>query len=185
MHTYLILLRGINVSGKKLIKMEDLRSLLTEAGFYNVQTYIQSGNVLLDTPEAIPEKTEQKITTILLDKYGFEVPVVAVSETGLLDVFNKNPYLNEPAVPVKQLYVAFLATEPKAENISRLEPDFVYPDTFQLSEDRRAIYLYYENPAGNSKMSNNWIESKLKVTATSRNWNTVTKLIDLFQARRN
>lgn len=185
MYTCLILLRGINVSGKRLIKMEDLRNLLTEAGFYNVQTYIQSGNVLVDTPESEPEKTEQKVTALLLEKYGFEVPVVAVSETALLNVFNKNPYLEEPVVPIKQLYVAFLATKPETGNISRLEPDFVYPDTFRLSEDRRAIYLCYENPAGNSKMSNNWIESKLKVTATSRNWNTVTKLIGLFEARKN
>ncbi|UUC45410.1 DUF1697 domain-containing protein [Flavobacterium cerinum] len=185
MHTHLVLLRGINVSGQKIIKMEDLRNLLTEAGFENVQTYIQSGNIFVDTPEANPEKIEQQITALLLEKYNFQVPVVAVSEESLLQIFHNNPYLNEFAMPVKQLYVAFLATEPLPENESKLDPNFVQPDTFRFSEDRRALYLCYENPAGNSKMNNNWIENKLKVTATSRNWNTVTKLIGLFEARKN
>ncbi|HRB70314.1 MAG TPA: DUF1697 domain-containing protein [Flavobacterium sp.] len=185
MHTHLILLRGINVSGQKIIKMEDLRKLLTEAGFSNVQTYIQSGNVFVDTPESDPEKIEKQVTTLLMEKYAFQVPVVAVSENSLLRVFRHNPYLNEPDIPVKQLYVAFLATEPTAENSTRLEPEFVQPDTFQMATDRRALYLNYVNSAGNSKMTNNWIEGKLKVTATSRNWNTVTKLMALFESRKN
>ncbi|MEO4004728.1 DUF1697 domain-containing protein [Flavobacterium sp. CAU 1735] len=184
MYTHLILLRGINVSGQKIIKMEDLRNLLAEAGFSNVQTYIQSGNVFVDSSESDPEKIEKQVATLLLEKYAFQVPVVAVSESSLLRIFTQNPYLNEPAVPVKQLYVTFLATEPTAENSLRLEPEFVHPDTFQMATDRRALYLNYVNLAGNSKMNNNWIEGKLKVTATSRNWNTVTKLIALFESRK-
>ena len=184
MYTHLILLRGINVSGQKIIKMEDLRNLLTAAGFSNVQTYIQSGNVFVDTPESNPEKIEKHVTTLLMEKYAFQVPVVAVSENSLLHVFTHNPYLNEPDVPVKQLYVAFLATQPTAENSLRLELGFVYPDTFQIADNQRAVYLNYVNSAGNSKMTNNWIESKLNVTATSRNWNTVTKLMALFESRK-
>jgi len=184
MHTHLILLRGINVSGQKIIKMEDLRNLLAAAGFSNVQTYIQSGNVFVDTSESDPGEIENKVTALLLEKYDFQVPVVAVSERQLLDVFTANPYLSEPIVPVKQLYVAFLATEPTAENTARLEPEFVQPDTFQIANNRRAVYLNYVNSAGNSKMTNNWIENKLKVTATSRNWNTITKLITLFESRK-
>lgn len=182
MYNHLVLLRGINVSGQKLIKMEELRNHLTDNGFQNVQTYIQSGNVFVTTAEADPNVVEQQVAALLLDKYGFQVTVVAISEAGLKKVFMNNPFLADAAIGLKQLYVAFLSEVPQQENVGKLDASFVHPDTFTMGD--RALYLCYHNNAGNSKMTNNWIENRLKVTATSRNWNTVTKLVALFEARK-
>ena len=181
MKTHLALLRGINVSGQKLIKMEDLRSLLESAGFKNVSTYIQSGNVFVDTDETSKAKVADKIKNIIKEKYGFDVGILILGLADLKKTVKDNPFLKDADVNLKQVYVAFLSDSPQAENIDKFR-QFDVQDDIALLEGN-IMYLKYAIGAGQTKLSNALIENKLKVVSTSRNWNTTLKLLEMFEAR--
>ncbi len=182
MQTHLALLRGINVSGKKLIKMKDLRNLFEQSGFENVKTYIQTGNVIFDSKENSREKLAQKIKDLIFGHYGFDVGIVMLNEKALAKAISENPFVNESNVDMKQLYVAFLSEEPSEENHERMKQANIDNDIAMLSGE--VMYLKYDANAGNSKLSTNLIENKLNVTATSRNWNTTLRLLDLLKERK-
>ena len=178
MTKWIILLRGINVSGQKKIIMSELRTLLANNGFNNVATYIQSGNIICDrsTPQK-PAFIKDKIQDMIRTHYGFEVDVFVIDPEWLAEVAVKNPYLQEPDIDQKQLYLAILSKVPATENLIRLQ-DFDAPEDDYIL-DHSVIYLRYTNGAGKAKLTNNLIETKLKVKATRRNWNTVMKLLAL------
>ena len=177
MATYISILRGINVSGKKKILMADLRALYESLGFTNVRTYIQSGNVIFEsnTKESDAAKV-QKIATAITEKYGFEVPIMLRTAAEFEAVINTNPFFKEDNVDPKKLYITFLAERPTAENLAKLADVNYPPDQFQLIG--KTIFLYCEK-YGRTKLSNTFFERKLKVTATTRNWKTVNKLFAL------
>ncbi len=172
---YIALLRGINVSGQKKILMADLRELLSN--FNNVQTYIQSGNVIFESGNQKIKELEQQIHTIILKKYGFEVPVIVKTVKEWKYAFNNNPFLKESTIDTKQLYVTFLSEIPSEENVQIMNQLDFSPDEFIIKNN--LIYSRYPNGAGRSKMTINIFERKLNVNATSRNWNTVSKLLTL------
>jgi len=171
---YIALLRGINVSGHKKILMADLRELLSKNGLKNVQTYIQSGNVIFESDEN-PTELSKKISTYIYSKYNFEVPVLITKAAKFEFALKNNPYIKEDSeVDTKKLYVTFLSDTPTKERaVALLELDFS-PDRFILLGD--LIYSLFSNGAGRSKMTLNVFEKRLKVSATSRNWNSVNKL---------
>ncbi|PHR72831.1 MAG: hypothetical protein COA67_03785 [Lutibacter sp.] len=175
MSKYIALLRGINVSGQKKILMADLRELLSS--FRNVKTYIQSGNVIFESDTKNVKKLAQYIKDKIHKKYGFEVPVIVKTTEELLQTFNNNPFLKESAIDIKQLYVTFLSETPSKENVKIMNQIDYSPDIFVIQNN--LIYSCYPNGAGRSKMTINVFEKKLEVSATSRNWNTVTKLLTL------
>lgn len=182
MKSYVALLRGINVSGQKLIKMETLRKVMEDFGFQNIKTYIQSGNILFDTTGNItPETLEKQIHDLIEAHFGFDVSVVVTGREMLQWISVNNPYLKEKEIDLKKLYITFLGSEPSKENIQALLNANFEPDEIILKG--RIIFMKYNNPAGNSKLSNKLIENKLKVTATARNWNTTLKLLALFEER--
>jgi uncharacterized protein (DUF1697 family) len=181
MKTHLVLLRGINVSGQKLIKMEDLRQLLEAAGFKNVSTYIQSGNVFVDTDETSKAKVADRIKQAIKEKYGFDVGILVLGLAELKEKVANNPFVAEPDVDLKQVYVAFLSDNPTSENIEKFRQFDVQNDIAVIKGD--VIYLKYAIGAGQTKLSNALIESKLKLVSTSRNWNTTLKLLGMFEAR--
>ncbi len=175
-------MRGINVSGQKLIKMEDLRELMKSAGFENVQTYIQSGNIVFDSKETSKEKTGGKIKELIKGKYGWDVGILMLDHADLAKAIKENPFLKEKDVNLKQVYVAFLSEEPKTENIEKFAAANVENDVAVI--DGTVMYLKYFHGAGKTKLTNALIENKLKVTATTRNWNTTLKLMDMLDARK-
>lgn len=182
MKSYVALLRGINVSGQKLIKMETLRKVVEDFGFQNVKTYIQSGNILFDASgNPTPELLEEQIHELIKTHFGFDVSVVVTDREMLQWVSKNNPYLKEKDIDLKKLYITFLGTEPAKENIEALQNASFEPD--EIIINKRIIFMKYNNPAGNSKLNNKLIENKLKVTATARNWNTTLKLLALFEER--
>lgn len=181
MTTHLALLRGINVSGHNMIKMEALKATLEAIGFQNVQTYIQSGNVFVDTEEESASKVGFLIRQEIFKVFGHEVPVVVVSKEDLAVCFKNNPFLKEKDVDTKKLYVAFVSTVLKSENINDLKISQFKPD--EASIDGNRIYIKYAVGAGKTRFDQKYIEKKLNVTATIRNWNTVTQLLTLFEAR--
>ncbi len=181
MQTHLALLRGINVSGHKMIKMEALKIALEKIGFQNVQTYIQSGNVFVDIDEENQAKVGFIIKLEIQKTFGHDVPVVVIAKQDLELCLLNNPYLKLKDFDTKKLYVAFLSKELKPENINDLKISNFKPDEAVIDESR--IYIKYDIGAGKTKLDQNYIEKKLNVIATIRNWNSVSKLIEIFEER--
>ncbi len=176
MNTYIAILRGINVSGHKMIKMPQLVTLFESLHFKNVMTYIQSGNVVFQDNSSDIKRLEKKIEEKIAEQFGFEVPVMVKEKNELISVIENNPFVNTRAVDLSKLHVTFLSQNPEQSNINKIEPDKYKPDEFVISG--AAIYLFCPGGYGNTKLNNNFFESKLKVTATTRNWKTVNELVN-------
>ncbi|TRX16501.1 DUF1697 domain-containing protein [Flavobacterium franklandianum] len=181
MTTHLALLRGINVSGHNMIKMEVLKSALEAVGFQNVQTYIQSGNVFVDTEKENAAAVGFKIKQEIFKAFGHEVPVVVIGKTDLEACFKNNPFLKEANLDIKKLYVAFISTTLRSDSLNDLKMSQVKPD--EASIDSSRIYIKYDVGAGKTRFDQKYIEKKLSVTATIRNWNTVTQLLKMYEER--
>ena len=181
MTTHLALLRGINVSGHNMIKMEALKTTLEAVGFQNVLSYIQSGNVFVDTDEENPAAVGFKIKKEIFKAFGNEVPVVVIGKVDLEACFKNNPFLQEKDSDIKKLYVAFISTTLRSDSINDLKISQFKPD--EASIDNSRIYIKYAVGAGKTRFDQKYIEKKLNVTATIRNWNTVMQLLQLFEER--
>lgn len=173
MPTYISILRGINVSGQKKILMADLTELYKSLKFKNIVTYIQSGNVVFNTSIKSYNEISAKIFKAIFKKYGFEIPVLVRTIAEIEKVIVENPFKSESE---ERLYVTFLDQMPVKENIGKLKTIDFPPDKFILND--KTIYLHCLS-YGNTKLSNNFFENKLKVTATTRNWKTVNKLAEI------
>ena len=178
MTTHLALLRGINVSGHNMMKMDALKIMLENIGFQNVITYLQSGNVFVDTDEENASKVGFMIKQEIFKVFGHEVPTIVISKEDLELCFKNNPYLKEKDVDTKKLYVAFVSVALKSENINDLKISQFKPD--EASIDGNRIFIKYAVGAGKTRFDQKYIEKKLNITATIRNWNTVTNLLNLY-----
>lgn len=176
MQTYIALLRGINVSGQKIIKMAELRVHLEKAGLHEVQTYIQSGNIIFKHNNSPAELTKTIIDTIQ-SKYGFEVPTLVITADYIKEVLDNDPYTKNPDINPDRVYYTLLAETPKEENIAKLKEYDYPPEEWILGN--KVIYFHSPNGAGNAKFSNNFFENKLKVQATTRNLKTMIKLLEM------
>lgn len=181
MTTHLALLRGINVSGHNMIKMDALKTTLENIGFQNVKTYIQSGNVFVDTHEDNPSKVGFLIKQEIFKVFGHEVPVVVIGREDLESCFKNNPFLKENELDSKKLYVAFISIALKNESINDLKISQFKPD--EASIDASRIYIKYAVGAGKTRFDQKYIEKKLNVTATIRNWNTITELLKMYEEK--
>ena len=181
MTTHLALLRGINVSGHNMIKMEALKTTLEAIGFQNVQTYIQSGNVFVDTEEENATAVGFKIKQEIFKVFGHEVPVVVIGSADLEACFMNNPFLKEKDVDIKKLYVAFISATLQSTSMNDLKISQFKPD--EASIDASRIYIKYAVGAGKTRFDQKYIEKKLNVNATIRNWNTVTQLLKMYEER--
>ncbi|WP_396161361.1 DUF1697 domain-containing protein [Flavobacterium sp.] len=178
MKTHLALLRGINVSGHNMIKMDTLKNLLENAGFQNVRTYIQTGNVFIDSEEDQAASVGFKIKQEIFKVLGLDVPVVMISKSDLQACFTNNSFAMEKECDFKKLYVAFVSKELQGSAINDLKISQFKPDEAQIDGNR--IYIKYAIGAGNTRLDQKYIEKKLNVIATIRNWNTVINLLALY-----
>ena len=179
MTTHLALLRGRNVSDHSMIKMEALKTTLEAIGFQNVQTYIQSGNVFVDTEEENAAAVGFKIKQEIFKVFGHEVPVVVIGSADLEACFKNNPFLKEKDIDTKKLYVAFISTTLQSTSMNDLKISQFKPD--EASIDGNKIFIKYAVGAGKTRFDQKYIEKKLNVTATIRNWNTVTQLLKMYE----
>ncbi|MCF8321440.1 MAG: DUF1697 domain-containing protein [Flavobacterium sp.] len=179
MHKHLALLRGINVSGHNMIKMDVLKSTLENLGFQKVQTYIQSGNVFLESDEVSAAKIAFIIKQEIYKVFGFDVPILVISKADLEACFVNCKFLKEKDVDLKKVYVAFVSKELKAENINDLKMSQFKPDEVQIDSTR--IFIKYHIGAGKTRLDQKYIEKKLNLTATIRNLNTVTQLLKMYE----
>ncbi|MFP2997490.1 DUF1697 domain-containing protein [Spongiivirga sp. MCCC 1A20706] len=174
MKTYVALLRGINVSGQKKILMADLRSILEENGLNNVKTYIQSGNIVFNTRDIKPDELAWKIKQCILSRYGFEVPVLVRTKQQLETILRKSPFKGEK---LTKSYFTILHSRPKPELIQ--EVSNLHYEKEEIFVTPECVYGFCEIGYGKAKFSNNLFERKLKVAATTRNYRTMVKLIEL------
>ncbi len=178
MKRHLALLRGINVSGHNMIKMEALKTTLEIIGFTNVVTYIQSGNVFVEADEESGFSVGFKIKQEIYKTFGHEVPVIVIGKQDLESCLTNNPFLKEKEVDTKKLYVAFLSKEMSSTAINELKISQFKPDEAVVDGNR--IFIKYDVGAGKTRLDQKYIEKKLNVVATMRNWNTVNKLLEMF-----
>ncbi|WP_395063723.1 DUF1697 domain-containing protein [Flavobacterium sp.] len=176
---HLALLRGINVSGHNMIKMDALKTTLEAIMFTNVETYIQSGNVFVETEEESAFGVGFKIKQEIFKTFGHEVPVIVIGKNDLEFCFKNNPFLKQKDVDTKKLYVAFISKELSSSAINELKISQFKPDEAVIDGNR--IFIKYDIGAGKTRLDQKYIEKKLNVTATIRNWNTVTKLLELYE----
>ncbi|MGJ8590979.1 MAG: DUF1697 domain-containing protein [Aquaticitalea sp.] len=174
MKTYIALLKGINVGGHKKVPMAELRKLLTESGFKDVQTYIQSGNVVFQASEQNIQKIEASIHNAILDKFGFEVSVLVTTGMDLKQIFETSPFSEEKK---KASYFMMLHDTPSDSLIKEASEKVYEDEEYQIIKN--CIYVYCEKGFGQAKFNANYFERKLKTFATARNYNTMLKLVSL------
>lgn len=174
MKKYISILRGINVGGHKKIKMAALRQMFTDLGFINVHTYIQSGNVIFSSESSDNQKLEKMIVGKIKQTFGFDVPVIILSADELTTTLNSNPFIKDNSKDLSYIHITFLSEKPEPDLLKKIADTNFTPDEFVNID--RAVYLYCPTGYGNTKLTNTFFESKLKVTATTRNLNTATEL---------
>lgn len=172
MKRYIALLRGINVGGHKKLKMADLKLLFEDLGFENVTTYIQSGNVVFAAKNG--NNLEGKISKEIEKRFGWEVPVLVKSSDKVNKILRDCPFEETKKT---EAYFMLFAAPPKIELMEAIA-NLSYPEEeFVITPE--CVYIYYKNGAGKAKLNNNFFEKKLQVAATTRNYRTLVKLVEL------
>jgi uncharacterized protein (DUF1697 family) len=174
MQTYISMLRGINVSGQKKIRMTELQSLYESLGLTNVQTYVQSGNVVFGSAEQDATKLTKAIETQIEATFDFSVPVLIRSTDDFYRIIQEHPFAQEEAIRV---LVTFLYKRPAQSKLDELSQYEDKVDQFALGEQE--IFLFCPGGYGKTKLSNTFFEKKLDVVATTRNWKSVNALYDM------
>jgi uncharacterized protein (DUF1697 family) len=170
------LLRGINVGGKNLLPMKELVAMFAAAGASDVESYIQSGNVVFSAGADVAAKIPDVVGKRIEKRFGFAVPIVVRSADELAAVARGNPFLAADA-DFAILAVMFLADKPSARAIAALDPGRSPPDEFVVRG--REIFVRCPNGFARTKLTNAWFDSKLATTSTARNWRTVLKLLEM------
>ena len=179
MQTCVALLRGVNVGGKS-IKMAPLRSTFEDLGFSRVRTYVQSGNVVFATAKASPDRLSQNIEKRILRDFDLAIRVVVKTLKEVEGIVQRNPFVKDKAIDQSKLHVTFLSEVPKKSTTQDLEGLATKGERLHVVDQQ--IYLYCPNGYGQTKLSNNAIEKKLSVVATTRNWRTVNALLAMMQS---
>jgi uncharacterized protein (DUF1697 family) len=173
MPVYISILRGINVGGARKIPMNDLKIIYENLGFEKVKTYIQSGNLVFTIKNQVSIKIlSSEIEKAILNKWNYHVPVILRTLDEMEEIIRGNPFIGEKEIDQEKLHVTLLSDFPEKS----IEGDYV-PDRFSIVG--KNIYLYCPNGYGRTKLSNTFFEKKLKLNATTRNWKSITKLLDI------
>jgi len=174
-NTYIGLLRGINVSGQKKIKMAELRDVLEEIGLKNVKTYIQSGNIVFNSERTDQNKLQETIATSIRKHFGFDVPTLVIQEEDIKQILETNPFSGEGEA--NKLYYVLLKNAPKEDLVKEFNQLHFENEGHHITD--KCVYLLCKNGYGKAKLNNNVVEKKLKVEATTRNQKTMLKLLEM------
>jgi len=174
------MLRGVNLGGHNRVKMDALRTLYESLGLRDVQTHVQSGNVLFRTEGRDLVRLGKRIENAIEQTFGFHSDVVLRTPAELRDVIAKNPFADRRGIEPNKLAVTFLASDPGKEARDKLLAMKFEPE--ELHMEARELYIYFTNGMARPKLTWPLIERTLKTSGTSRNWNTVTKLLELAEA---
>jgi len=157
--------------------MEDLRAVCSDLGFRDVETYVQSGNIVLQSSLENPTIISKRIGAKIIESFGFEVSVIVRTSKEMRNVIPNNPFLKENGIDSSKLHVTFLSEIVQKASLEKLAELSASPDRFHPAP--REIYVYCQIGYGRTKLSNVGIEKTLSVTATTRNWKTTNKLLEM------
>jgi uncharacterized protein (DUF1697 family) len=169
----IVLLRGVNLAGRNRVSMPKLREALGEAGFEDVSTYVQSGNVVLSS-ESSAKRVRGDVQKLIADRFGLDLEVVVRTRSELAKVIERNP-LGKVAKTPKLYQVTFLESAPSAEVVRKLEAAVSGKE--RVLADGRELYAWHPDGVGRSKLAALMSGKGLGVVGTARNWTTVTKLL--------
>ncbi len=176
MKPYVILLRGVMPTGKNKVPMAQLRTVLAAAGLLDVQTYIQSGNVIARS-DLERFDLERLVHEVIAREIGAEIAVIARTADEYRRVLQANPF---PRADSSRLYFSLLSAQPAQKLIDELLGIDFSPEEVKIIDD--VIYTLYATQQSNSRFHNNFYESKLKVAITTRNFNTTSRLAEMSSA---
>ena len=179
MITFVSLFRGINVGGHQTVRMDKLKELYASLGFKDVVTYIQSGNVVFTSDDADLAQLARQIEDGFAQKFGFHARVMVRTSAELQAIIDSNPFQNKPMKESKWVVVMFLEAHPHSGALKDLQEAYTGPEELYLIGQE--VYIYYPNGIGRSKLTNSFLEKKLKTAGTARNWNTILQLQKLMQ----
>lgn len=180
METYITVLRGVNLGKHNQIKMDALKQLFVSLGFTEVSTYIQSGNVVFQALQKSTDYWSQHIHDAILNTFGLDIPTLTLTLDELQQVAAAQPWAADSEKDRAFFHVTFLEKMPQEALLAKIEKEKYLPDEWKCIG--KAIYLYCPNGYGNTKLSNTFLENKLKVPATTRNWRTTLELIRIGEA---
>ncbi len=179
MHTYIAFLRGINVGGNKIIKMALLKDMLEKLGFDKVATYIQSGNAVFQSKSADTANLAAQLADAIKATFGFEVIVFLKSLPELKTIMALNPYADKPLQPEERIYFTLLSGQPLEEKWVAMVQKNESIDEVTLQYD--VAYLYCRGGYNRTFFSNSFFEKQLKLSATTRNLETLAKIVELAE----
>jgi uncharacterized protein (DUF1697 family) len=178
MTTYIALLRGVNV-GNIRIKMDALKVMCANIGLQKVETFIQSGNIIFQYKKSTTAFLENKIAVAIKNTFGFTILVLVKEKEALKEIISNNPFIKDKKKDIAFFHVTFLAETPTESLYNKLIEGNYEEDEFIIVDD--AVYLYCPNSYSKSKLTNKFLETKLKVSATTRNWKTTNKLLSIIE----
>jgi uncharacterized protein (DUF1697 family) len=172
---HVAMLRGINLGPRRRVPMADLRTLLTEAGYEDVRTYVQSGNVVLRSP-AKPAEVEPELQGFISERFGFDVPVIVRSRAQLAAIVKADPFGHVADNP-KRYVVTFLPEKPGGDVVHRLQS--LATDSELFTSAGRQMYTWHPDGQARSKLAAALTGKALGANATARNWTTLTTLLEM------
>lgn len=176
---YICFLRGVNVGGSKVIKMELLKKIFESFKFKNVFTFIQSGNIIFETPGKDIKKITSVIEAGLMKALSFPVEAFLRGKDELISIIKENPFKSVTTDKFVKIYISFLNEIPAEDKIKSLESLSYDAEIFKVKKKEVYVLVYKQKITGNAVYSNNFMERKLAVKGTSRDWNTINKIINL------
>ncbi|MBN0046907.1 DUF1697 domain-containing protein [Streptomyces actuosus] len=177
---YAALLRGINVGGSRKLPMADLRTLMEELGHARVRTYLQSGQAVFGADRGDEESLAAELARAIEERFGFAVDAIVRDHAYLRAVAEACPFPVAELEP-RQLHVTYFSGPVTAERFAHIDPAAHLPEEFRLGD--RVLYLYAPDGLGRSRLADALSRPRRTdtVIGTSRNWNTVTKLVELTE----
>ena len=179
MPVFISMLRGVNLGPHNRIKMDALRTLYQSLKLEDPQTYVQSGNVIFRTKEKNTALLATRIQKAVEKAFGFSPAVILRTTSEMKKAIAANPFSERDLEPGKIL-VTFLSAEPASEAERVLAGFKSHPEEIHLKG--RELFIYFPNGAGRTKLPWSQVEKLLKVTGTARNWNSVTKMLEMAEA---
>ena len=173
------MLRAVNVGGRNKIKMEDLKALYVSLKLRDVQTFIQSGNVVFRTDDKDLVKLAERIEKAIEKRFGFRPPVILRTAEEMRGVVARNPFAKRKDLDPRRLLVVFLAAEPDREGSKKVSALQTKPEELRISG--REVFIYFPDGMGRTKLPWTTIDKMLKTVGTARNCNSVNKLLSLSE----
>jgi uncharacterized protein (DUF1697 family) len=173
------MLRGVNVGGHNKIKMEALRALYESLKLRDAQSYVQSGNVIFRTDERDMSRLAKRIEEGIVRKFGFRPDVILRTAAEMREVIARNPFAKRRGIEPGKLLVSFLESDPGEEEREKVRQMKCDPEEMRI--EGREIYIYFPNGMGRTKLQWAGLHRMLKTPATGRNWNSVTKMLEMAE----